>query len=95
MYFFGFSDIYFRFVTNMSENVSDQKLSTMEIADIKARLSIQTVLQHYGLQPDKNNMLCCLFHADDVASMKIYPNPNTFNCFGCGKNGDGIEFCTL
>jgi DNA primase catalytic core len=67
----------------------------MEIADIKARLSIQTVLQHYNLKPDKNNMLRCPFHADDVASMKIYPQTNTFNCFGCGKNGDGIEFCTL
>jgi DNA primase len=27
--------------------------------------------------------------------MKIYPQTNTFNCFGCGKNGDQIEFCTL
>ena len=67
----------------------------MEIADIKARLSIQTVLQHYNLKPDRNNMLRCPFHADDVASMKIYPQTNTFNCFGCGKNGDQIEFCTL
>lgn len=67
----------------------------MEITEIKARLSIQTVLKHYGLQPDKNNMLKCPFHADDTASMKIYPQTNTFNCFGCGKNGDQIEFCTL
>lgn len=67
----------------------------MEIAAIKARLSIQTVLKHYGLQPDKNNMLKCPFHADDTASLKIYPQTNTFNCFGCGKNGDQIEFCTL
>lgn len=67
----------------------------MEIVEIKRRLSIHTVLKHYNLSPDRNNMLRCPFHADDVASMKIYPNTNTFNCFGCGKNGDGIEFCTL
>ena len=67
----------------------------MEIQEIKAHLSIQTVLAHYGLKPDKNNMLKCHFHADDTASMKIYPQTNTFNCFGCGKNGDTIEFCTL
>jgi DNA primase len=67
----------------------------MEITEIKTRLSIQTVLKHYGLQPDKNNMLKCPFHADDTASMKIYPNTNTFNCFGCGKNGDVIEFIQL
>jgi len=67
----------------------------MEIQDIKARLNIQTVLKYYGLQPDKNGMLRCPFHADDTASMKIYTQTNTFNCFGCGKNGDQIEFCTL
>jgi len=67
----------------------------MEISEIKARLSIQTVLKHYGLQPDRNNMLKCPFHADDTASMKIYQQTNTFNCFGCGKNGDVIEFIQL
>lgn len=67
----------------------------MEISDIKARLNIQKVLQHYSLQADRNNMLKCPFHADDTASMKVYPNTNTFNCFGCGKNGDVIEFIQL
>jgi DNA primase catalytic core len=67
----------------------------MEIQEIKSRLDITRVLYHYGLQPDKNNMLSCPFHADDKPSMKIYPNTNTFNCFGCGKNGDQIEFCAL
>jgi len=67
----------------------------MEIKEIKQRLSIFTVLKHYGLRPDRNNMLKCPFHTDDTASMKIYPQTNTFNCFGCNKNGDAIEFCTL
>ncbi|MFW6224060.1 MAG: CHC2 zinc finger domain-containing protein [Bacteroidota bacterium] len=67
----------------------------MEIKEIKERLKIGTVLKHYGLQPDRNNMLKCPFHADDTASMKIYANTNTFNCFGCGKNGDQIEICVL
>jgi DNA primase len=64
----------------------------MEIKDIKSHLSIITVLNHYGLNPNKNHMLNCPFHDDTNASMKIYPNTNTFNCFGCGKNGDQIEF---
>jgi DNA primase catalytic core len=64
----------------------------MEIKDIKARLSILTLLKHYGLHPDKNNMLKCPFHADDKPSLKVYPNTNTFNCFGCSANGDVIEF---
>ncbi|GAO27769.1 CHC2 zinc finger domain-containing protein [Geofilum rubicundum] len=67
----------------------------MEIQEIKQRLSIQTVLKHYGLQPDRNNMLKCPFHADDKPSLKIYSTTNTFNCFGCGKRGDQVEFCAL
>ncbi|NLV39406.1 MAG: toprim domain-containing protein [Bacteroidales bacterium] len=27
--------------------------------------------------------------------MKIYDKTNTFNCFGCGKNGDQVEICVL
>ncbi|MBW6479328.1 MAG: toprim domain-containing protein [Bacteroidales bacterium] len=67
----------------------------MEIREIKQRLSILTVLNHYGLKPDKNGMVKCPFHQDDKPSMKIYPATNTFNCFGCDKNGDQVEFCTL
>ncbi|WP_321308605.1 CHC2 zinc finger domain-containing protein [Marinifilum fragile] len=37
-------------------------------------------------------MLKCPFHEDDNPSLKIYANTNTFNCFGCGANGDVIEF---
>jgi len=64
----------------------------MEISDIKSLLSIQTVLNHYNLQADKNGMLKCPFHEDDKPSLKVYTNTNTFNCFGCGANGDAIEF---
>lgn len=64
----------------------------MEIKDIKQRLSIETVLQHYGLKANKNNMLSCPFHKDDKPSLKIYPKTNSFNCFGCEAGGDTIEF---
>jgi len=67
----------------------------MQLPEIKQRLKIQTVLNHYGLKSNRNNMLNCPFHEDRNASMKIYTNTNTFNCFGCGKNGDTIEFCSL
>jgi DNA primase len=67
----------------------------MQLPDIKQRLSIKTVLSHYGLTSNRNNMLNCPFHEDSNASMKVYTDTNTFNCFGCGKNGDAIEFCSL
>jgi len=64
----------------------------MEITEIKQRLTIQTVLNHYGLEADKNGMLNCPFHKEEQASLKVYTGTNTFNCFGCGANGDVIEF---
>lgn len=67
----------------------------MEIRDIKTRLSILTVLNSYNLKPNKNNMLKCPFHEDKDPSLKVYTNTNTFNCFGCGKAGDQIEFIQL
>ncbi len=67
----------------------------MEIQEIKARLSLQAVLKHYNLSPDRNGMLRCPFHADQTPSLKVYPQTNTFNCFGCNRSGDQIEFCAL
>jgi DNA primase len=64
----------------------------MEIRDIKSSLNILTVLQHYNLSANKNSMLKCPFHEDKDPSLKVYTNTNTFNCFGCGKAGDQIEF---
>jgi DNA primase catalytic core len=67
----------------------------MEIKEIKSRLTILSVLTYYNLEPDRNNMLKCPFHKEDTASMRIYPDTNSFHCFGCGKGGDAIEFCSL
>ena len=64
----------------------------MEINEIKQRLSITTVLTKYNLTPDKNSQIKCPFHDDKTASMKIYPETNTYHCFACGKNGDQIQF---
>jgi len=67
----------------------------MEIRDIKQRLSILAVMQHYGLKPNKHDMLCCPFHEEKKPSLKVYPKTDTFHCFGCGKTGDVIEFIQL
>lgn len=65
----------------------------MEIQDIKANLKIETVLSHYGLQPDKNGMIKCPFHNDKTPSMQVYTKTNTVFCFSsnCDLNGKGID----
>jgi DNA primase len=69
----------------------------MEIQDIKTRLSISAVLQHYGLKPDKNARLCCPFHEDKTPSMQVYYKTQTAYCFSAnckthGKSMDVIDF---
>jgi len=70
----------------------------MEITDIKMRLPISQVLQHYGLKPDKNDRLLCPFHPDKTPSLQIYPKTNTFCCFSSNctaGTGDQIQLIEL
>jgi DNA primase len=64
----------------------------MQIPDIKKNLPISTVLEHYKIKVDKRSHIKCPFHKDEKPSCKIYPDTNTYNCFGCGKTGDVIQF---
>jgi DNA primase/predicted transcriptional regulator len=70
----------------------------MDLKDIKQQLTINQVLQHYGLKPDKNNRLLCPFHPDKTPSLQIYPATNTYCCFSSNCNagtGDAIQFIQL
>jgi len=64
----------------------------MEIKQIKEQLSIVSVLNHYGIAMNKNKHCKCPFHKDDKPSLRIYPETNTYTCFGCDKTGDVIQF---
>ncbi len=65
----------------------------MEIQEIKQQLTIGQVLEHYGLRPNKNKMLCCPFHNDKKPSMQVYPETNTVHCFSgnCEHTGKAID----
>jgi DNA primase len=34
----------------------------------------------------------CPFHQEKTSSFVIYPQTNTWHCFGCGSSGDSVEF---
>ena len=40
----------------------------------------------------KNIYALCPFHSEKNGSFVIYTNNNNFHCFGCGVNGDSIDF---
>lgn len=62
--------------------------------EIKDLYSMKDILERYGLsQPNRAGFICCPFHKEKTASMKIYPKD--FNCYGCGANGDIFTFVML
>ena len=56
---------------------------------IKAAISVKQAAKHYGLNVNRNGMVCCPFHNDRHPSLKL--NEDYFYCFGCGAKGDVID----
>jgi DNA primase len=74
-----------------------QQGRTMEIQEIKQRLTLATVLAYYSLKPDKNLRLNCPFHEDKTPSLQVYYKTHTAYCFSSnckthGKSLDVIDF---
>lgn len=66
----------------------------MDLAqEIKDRVHISDVLALYHLEAGRAGFIHCPFHAGDRdASLKVYPEQNSWHCFGCGKGGSVIDF---
>ena len=61
--------------------------------EIKQRLTMREVAEHYGFQVNRASCIRCPFHAGDrQASLHIYPGTGGFHCFGCGAHGSVIDF---
>ena len=56
---------------------------------VKAAVTVRQAAEHYGLEVNRGNMVCCPFHNDRIPSMKL--NEDYFYCFGCGAHGDVID----
>lgn len=65
----------------------------MEIAEIKAQLSLAQVLDHYGLKADKHGKMNCPFHDDKTPSFQVYWKTHTCYCFSskCPTNGKSLD----
>lgn len=66
----------------------------MTTEEIKDLYSMRDILERCGLpKPNRSGFICCPFHKEKTASMKIYPK--NFYCFGCGESGDIFTFVML
>lgn len=59
------------------------------IYEIKNKLTMADILEHYGIEIRRNKALCP-FHNDRNPSMHVYAN--NYHCFTCGAHGDQIAF---
>ena len=63
----------------------------MTAEELKQQYSMRTIVERYGLHPNRAGFVKCPFHSgDNTASMKIYKD--SYHCFGCGENGDIFSF---
>ena len=58
--------------------------------EVKQRLNIRQVIEHYGYKVNRANQFICPFHNDHKPSASI--KNDYFNCFVCGAGGDLITF---
>lgn len=58
--------------------------------DVKQRLNIRQVVEHYGYKVNRAGQFICPFHNDHKPSASI--KNDYFNCFVCGAGGDLITF---
>lgn len=56
---------------------------------VKQSVSTREAAAFYGIEVKRNGMACCPFHDDKTPSMKV---DQRFHCFGCGADGDVIDF---
>lgn len=61
---------------------------------LNAEMPIARVIGAYTtLRQENDHMLGrCPLHEERTASLHVYPQTNTFHCFGCGAGGDVITF---
>lgn len=64
----------------------------MDLLSLARTIDIVRVVTDLGYELHENRKIVCPFHAEKTPSLVIYPQNNTYHCFGCGKHGDVINF---
>ena len=64
------------------------------IEELKYRLNIEEVVSSYVplKRAGKNLKGLCPFHSEKTPSFTVFPDTNSYYCFGCGSGGDPITF---
>ena len=76
------------------------KTQWVSFADLKRQVSIEDVLVHYGLRDglrQRRDELVglCPFHKETRGSFSASTTKNAFQCFGCNRKGNILDFVAL
>ncbi|MGV3559442.1 CHC2 zinc finger domain-containing protein [Larkinella arboricola] len=64
----------------------------MDILAQTRTVNIIRVVTDLGYVLHENRKIICPFHPEKTPSLVVYPQNNSYHCFGCGKHGDVINF---
>lgn len=69
-------------------------LSEQFISELKARNDIEEIIGSYVnvKRRGRNLVGLCPFHSEKTGSFTVYPDSQSFYCFGCGAGGDVVTF---
>ena len=69
----------------INQKTIDCILSAASIVDVVGEfVSLKKRGTHY--------VACCPFHTEDTPSFTLFPNTDTYKCFGCGAHGNVVNF---
>ncbi len=57
---------------------------------VKDAVTVPEAAREYGFIPNRASFICCPFHSEKTASLKLYERG--FYCYGCGAHGSVIDF---
>lgn len=63
---------------------------TLFAKEISQAVNMKEALSFYGYEVNRSGYAACPFHNERTASLKVYDDH--FYCYGCGANGDIVEF---
>lgn len=91
-----------RSTSNTQQQQRQQRITTEQISDIKASISLVDVIESYNLPQftrigtsyaqTSSAKACCPFHDDHNPSMSIDDSRGLYKCFACGAGGDVFNF---
>lgn len=66
----------------------------INVEELKARTDIVEVVERYTTlrKAGKNFTGCCPIHGDKHPSLTVYPDQQSWYCYGCNRGGDVIAF---